>query len=250
MIGSSTYSIISFHRLGKWHHHGHSFSSTTSLTTDERVQRGTGAWFPSKFQLPQNYNNDGLFKATAGTRCPHPRFTRISNPKEVLIFTDGACLNNGQANPEAGWAFHNKPGSKAVSGRLEERGPFGAEAPQTSNRAELRAVIAALGFRAWDGEGFSRLVIATDSSYVVDGATKWTQIWMKNEWQKVSGGPVANRDLWELLLGEVERWHKRHVEILFWKISRSANLEADRAAKEAAQKADVAEYQDIIGIMA
>jgi ribonuclease HI len=31
--------------------------------------------------------------------------------------------------------------------RLENEGPFGDPSPQTSNRAELRAVIAALRFR-------------------------------------------------------------------------------------------------------
>lgn len=57
--------------------------------------------------------------------------------------------------------------------RLESRGPTGEAVPQTSNRAELRAITAALGYRLWNNEGCRRLVIATDSSYTVDGSTEW-----------------------------------------------------------------------------
>ncbi|KAK4104137.1 hypothetical protein N658DRAFT_244234 [Parathielavia hyrcaniae] len=50
-----------------------------------------------------------------------------------------------------GWAFwhaHGPSGNKLVAaGRLEKKGPFGDDSIQTSNRAELRAIIAALGFR-------------------------------------------------------------------------------------------------------
>jgi ribonuclease HI len=66
---------------------------------------------------------------------------------------------------------------------LEKEGPFGEPSLQTSNRAELRAVIAALRFRAWQGEGFKSLVIATDSEYVVEGATNWARGWLRNNWR-------------------------------------------------------------------
>ncbi|KAK0730255.1 hypothetical protein B0H67DRAFT_452205, partial [Lasiosphaeris hirsuta] len=47
----------------------------------------------------------------------------------------------------------------------------------TNNHAELRAAIAALEFRCWWGEGWERIVIATDSKYVADGATAWLLSW-------------------------------------------------------------------------
>ncbi len=92
-----------------------------------------------------------------------------------------------------------------VSGRLENKGPFGDDSVATSNRAELRAAIAALRLYNWRSAGFGSLVIATDSAYVVDGATDWVRDWVHNGWKKRSGGKVKNRDLWDLLLGEVER---------------------------------------------
>ncbi|KAF4336031.1 rnase h domain protein [Fusarium beomiforme] len=75
----------------------------------------------------------------------------------VPIYNDGACLGNGQPNPRAGWSFvfrPNQPNRTAtVTGRLENQGPFRDPHDQTSNRAELRAVITALRFRHWTGEG-------------------------------------------------------------------------------------------------
>lgn len=95
--------------------------------------------------------------------------------RTLLLMTDGACLDNGQVDPKAGWAFYQGESLDGqplvVSGRLEDQGPWGDAGLQTSNRAELRAVIAASRFRFWLGEGFTTVVFATDSSYVVDGAT-------------------------------------------------------------------------------
>lgn len=46
--------------------------------------------------------------------------------------------------------------------RLENQGPRGDIQRHTSNRAKLRAVIAALDFRPWSGEGWERIVVVTD----------------------------------------------------------------------------------------
>lgn len=49
----------------------------------------------------------------------------------------------------------------------------------TNNRAKMRAVIAALEFRAWADEGWRSIVIATDLEYVVRGATEWLPRWVQ-----------------------------------------------------------------------
>jgi len=183
------------------------------------------------------------------------RFICRSNQKHILIYTDGACLNNGQPSATAGCAFVFRPSSSAasingtVSFRLETQGPSGAVYPQTSNRAELRAVIAALQFRCWYGEGWTQLVIATDSEYVVSGATEWVQSWVRNGWLTSKNTPVKNRDLWELLLQEVQR-SERSLRVVFWRIPREWNQVADRGAKEAAAERDgPKEYCKIHGFL-
>jgi ribonuclease HI len=127
-----------------------------------------------------------------------------------------------------------------MSRRLEAQGPFGDPSRQTSNRAELRAVLAALQFRNWAGEGFGTVVFATDSEYVAKGATQWVRTWLRNGW-RTSGGPVKNIDLWEMLLGQVERLDSRGVNVEFWKIPREFNMMADRFAAEAAKREETPE---------
>ena len=118
----------------------------------------------------------------------------------------------------------------------------------TSNRAELRAVIAALRFRAWDVEGFRSIVIATDSEYVVEGATRWVRTWLKNGWTTRTGALVKNKDLWHALLGEAEKWSERDVKITFWWIPRDQNIEADHWARHGANMEQMHQYGDIQGI--
>jgi ribonuclease HI len=185
-----------------------------------------------------------------------PRFTHRSDAGTFLIYTDGACLNNGQPNPAAGWGFvfrepePNAPKIGRVSGRLEDCGPSGESHPQTSNRAELRAVIAVLQFRAWFGEGWRRLVIATDSEYVTKGATEWVQTWGRKGWVTSGRTAVKNRDLWEELLGEVIGYQESGMEVCFWKIPRAWNTEADQTAKAGAREERCKDFSAMIGVLA
>ncbi|OAR02228.1 hypothetical protein LLEC1_03818 [Akanthomyces lecanii] len=220
--------------------------------------RGTGLVFPSKFRPPASHLSP--MKLFSG-RHQHLRVIRCTLPNDnstLLIMTDGACLNNGQPNPRAGWAFFqglsNEGQPLMVSDALEKQGPWGDAALQTSNRAELRAVFAALRFRHWPGEGFSTVVIATDSEYVVEGSTKWARTWVRNGWKKkgqrgTDSVDVKNKDMWEALLGEYERQYNKGLAIQFWKIPREWNTLADAAAKKAAAEDEMPdEWTNISGL--
>ncbi|KAH7121372.1 hypothetical protein EDB81DRAFT_813866 [Dactylonectria macrodidyma] len=223
----------------------------------QRLQkrRGTGNAFPLKFKppLPTSLPAD-LFPPTPMGRDQTLRFVSRNDRRKALAYVDGACLNNGQLDPQAGWAVVcGTPGNDeqsnlgVVSGRLEDKGPFGGDSVATSNRAELRAAIAALRFCDWKDEGFDGIVIATDSSYVVDGATGWVKGWTRNGWTTRTGVDVKNKDLWELLLGEVERWKDQGLRVDLWKIPRELNGDADAAAKQAAHEgAAKAEFEDVV----
>lgn len=221
-----------------------------------KIKRGTGRVLPTTFKPPTpSATPMEVFRAD-NTRLRMCRYVHRKDPTQGLIFTDGACLDNGRAHPRAGWGFVSGPRGSAngvilkggFKGRLETEGPFGEEGAQTSNRAELRAVIAALGFRAWSGEGFKTMVFATDSSYVVDGATKWVKKWLKNGWKTSLGASVKNQDLWEMLLGEVERLEKWGVKVQFWRIGRELNTEADFLAKAGAMESDINEFTPLFGV--
>ncbi|KAK7213850.1 hypothetical protein V2G26_021028 [Clonostachys chloroleuca] len=216
-----------------------------------RKERGTGKVFPSKFQ--STYSPGELFRPTVAAGSDVAQFVHHSDPKKVLVFVGGACSKNGQQKPRAGWAVvFGLPTDKGknndsyfMSGRLEDKGPFGNSYTGTSNRAGLRAAIAALRLCDWQAEGYANLVIATDSSYVANGATEWAKGWVRNEWKNGIGGDVKHRDLWELALGQVEGWDDMGLAVEFWEIPRELNQEAYRAAKRITQAGSaVEEFED------
>lgn len=196
----------------------------------------------------------GLFKHVSGQL-----FKSYRDSGEILVYTDGSCPNNGQYGTRGGCAYVVRcssdiptpwkipPGTYSMHGalffRLEEVGPTGLPSQPTSNRAELRAVVAALRCIGPGNAQFefstlkyeSKLVVATDSTYVVDGATRWSKTWEKNGWKSSSGDDVKNRDLWEVLLARVRVLLSEHcAKVSFWHITRDLNGEADRLARYAA----------------
>lgn len=123
--------------------------------------------------------------------------------KFVEIFSDGACSGNPG------------PGGYGAILRCDgrEKELSGGEAHTTNNRMELTGVITALEALKFP----CKVVVTTDSKYVVDGITKgWAVSWRRRGWKKGDGKPALNPDLWGRLLElleihEVEfRWIKGH----------------------------------------
>ncbi|KAF9875572.1 putative RNase H domain-containing protein [Colletotrichum karsti] len=238
---------------------GYRHSQTVSMMPQSARKRPIGNVFPtqfgdrSKFPVPPFE----LFPHSIGLRATPPveRYINRYDVTELLIYTDGACFDNGGVNARAGCSFVFKPAKSReetgrIAFRLEDRGPDGNVYKHTSNRAELRAAIAALRFRHWPGEGFRSIVIATDSTYVANGATVWVRAWMRKGWRLKSGEPVKSRDLWEALLLGIERLHEHGMAVRFWKIPRKWNQDADRAAKGAAAVLEATpNYTDIFGLL-
>lgn len=210
--------------------------------TSER-RKGSGRAFPSKFGASTtNTRPDDLFPPSPTGQDQIYHFVHRNNREKALAYADGACADNGQRNPRAAWAAVLRPHigdytrSCVVSGRLELKGPFGDESVATSNRAELRAAIAVLRRNNWRADGFTSVVIATDSSYLVDGATGWVKSWVRNGWNTRAGGLVKNQDLWALFLGEVEKCKETGLDVELWKIPREMNEFANAVAKETIHK--------------
>jgi ribonuclease HI len=154
--------------------------------------------------------------------------------KTMLMYTDGACLNNGSTadTPRGGYAFVFNSGiDGVVASALENKGLDGSVYRHTSNRAELRAVVSSLQFRKWYGEGWERVVIAADSEYVVLGATTWVRTWAGRDWRTSAGKPVLNQDLWRRLLEQLQEYANAGCEVSFWRVPREWNTIADAGAK-------------------
>ena len=93
-----------------------------------------------------------------------------------------------------------------------EKELFGGERATTNNRMELTAVIEALGALKRP----SRVILHTDSQYVMKGITEWIRGWKVKGWKTASKEPVKNADLWRTLDEAVARheiqwvWVKGH----------------------------------------
>jgi ribonuclease HI len=103
----------------------------------------------------------------------------------VEIFTDGAC--RGNPGP-GGWAalLRCKGVKKSISG---------GQPATTNNRMEITAAIMAL-------EALKRpckVIITTDSQYLMKGITEWLKNWKKRGWLTAEKKPVKNVDLWKRL---------------------------------------------------
>ena len=138
----------------------------------------------------------------------------------VEIATDGAC--KGNPGP-GGWGAV----LRAADGR--ERELSGAESPTTNNRMELMAAIEGLNALKRP----CRVILSTDSRYVMDGLTKWIKGWQKNGWRTAARQPVKNAELWQALLAAAKPhriewvWVKGHA-------GHPDNERADRLASDAA----------------
>ncbi|RMD52328.1 MAG: ribonuclease HI [Nitrospirae bacterium] len=130
--------------------------------------------------------------------------------KTVLLYTDGAC--KGNPGP-GGWAAILIYGKK----RLEISGASGYT---TNNRMELTAIIEGLRRLKYP----CRVIIYTDSQYVMKGITEWVKTWQKRGWKTCKKRDVLNRELWQALLKELSR----HEVEWRWVKGHSGNVENER----------------------
>ena len=104
---------------------------------------------------------------------------------KVTFITDGAC--SGNPGP-GGWCVIIKKGDKVNEF-------FGGDLETTNNKMELTAVIK--GFENLNNA--SEVLVKTDSTYVINGITKWLPNWRAKGWINSAKKPVANKDLWQQL---------------------------------------------------
>ncbi|MGC9605322.1 MAG: ribonuclease HI [Minisyncoccia bacterium] len=115
----------------------------------------------------------------------------MAKPSIIVIFTDGA--SRGNPGPGGWGAVLVADGNKVVE--------LGGGAKETTNNVmELTAAIKALK-KTPKG---SKVALHTDSSYVMNGITKWIKVWKKGKWKTKAKKDVLNRDLWEELDGLAE----------------------------------------------
>lgn len=142
--------------------------------------------------------------------------------KTVEIFTDGAC--KGNPGP-GGW------GALLRVGRHEKE-LSGGDPSTTNNRMELTAAIRALEALIEP----CKVVLHSDSKYVLDGITRWVHGWQRNGWKNASKQPVRNADLWHELIAAA----KPHQVQWVWVKGHAGHVENERADALACAEAEKA----------
>ena len=146
--------------------------------------------------------------------------------KEVILYTDGACLNNPG------------PGGYGVvliyqSRRRELSGGFRLT---TNNRMEIYAAIA--GLEALKEP--CRVTLFSDSQYLIFALQKgWARRWQANGWKRNRKEAAVNPDLWERLL-ELCSIHDVTFIWLRGHAGESENERCDQLATAAARGAGLA----------
>ncbi|XP_075221725.1 ribonuclease H-like [Lycorma delicatula] len=144
----------------------------------------------------------------------------------VVVYTDGACNNNGQQGAKAGIGVwfnfnHTLNISAPVRGRA------------TNNNAEIQAATAAI-LQASTVD-IRTLHIYTDSQFLINCITKWIYKWKKNDWKNGNKRPVINK----IELVELENSINTYMDSVTWSFVKAhsdvvGNTAADELAKQGA----------------
>lgn len=148
------------------------------------------------------------------------------DPDAVTVYTDGCCFSNGKGNPNGGVGVYWGPDHpNNLSEKLEGR--------QTNNRAEIYAALRAI--QQAKKVGVKKLIIKTDSSFLVNCQTNWVKKWKKNGWKTSTGADVTNRDELQELDKEEQDFSVTYIHVPAHK-GIEGNEAADKLAKAGAKK--------------
>jgi len=134
----------------------------------------------------------------------------------IHVYTDGSVLNNTRRNSKNTFG-----GIGVFFGNNDPRNisePF-YEFPITNIRTEIRATTKAIEKVMEDkinqkDETRDRLIIHTDSEFVINAITKWIIVWKKNGWKTANKKDVKNKDLLYALDHKINLY-KDYLEVVF-----------------------------------
>jgi len=109
------------------------------------------------------------------------------DPNHIIVYTDGACTNNGKKNAKAGiGVYFDVDDSRNCSERILGN--------QTNQHAELLAIAKALNILNKELTLNKKITIYTDSSYSIKCITEYSVYWCRDGWKKKDGNPIKNID--------------------------------------------------------
>ncbi|KAK6502458.1 hypothetical protein TWF506_003041 [Arthrobotrys conoides] len=169
---------------------------------------------------------------------PAGRSNPVLQRNTMIVNIDGACRNNGGENPHGAYGVYFGPNSP-----YNASGLITSDVAQTSNRAEIEALIKALDIIqiiANKDMSLSDLIVLTDSEYLVKAITEWVYIWEGREGMTSKGTLAVHFHLLKRVrdrLDWMEYSDDGGIQCRFWLIDRNQNVEADKLANLALDQA-------------
>ena len=116
----------------------------------------------------------------------------------VAIYADESCLGNGREGDNPGGAAGVIEHVNTATERLTRWDYWIAEPSTTNNRMALRSAIEAFRVIGRKG-GRLRVLVTSDSQYLVKGMTEWVYGWAGRGWRRKEGA-IENLALWQELV--------------------------------------------------
>ncbi|KAI4195200.1 MAG: hypothetical protein LQ350_007322 [Teloschistes chrysophthalmus] len=158
----------------------------------------------------------------------------------IIVAVDGACRGNG---------FPGAQSSHGIFFALQSpynRSVLHDDATPTSQKAELRACLQALGLVADVQRGLvkggppiervtklGQLVIKADSAYLINSMTDFITKWRVNGYRTSKGTIVVNHEIFAQIDREVGVLEALGVKVAFWHVPRERNQNAGALANAA-----------------
>ncbi|KAL4098596.1 hypothetical protein QTP88_023168 [Uroleucon formosanum] len=114
----------------------------------------------------------------------------FNEKNEVVVYTDGACSNNGYKGASAGagvWFGNHHPLNLSIK----------VPGTQTNNNAEIFSTIKAIE-RVYS-TGLTKISIHTDSDFVIKSVNEWMPRWQTKGWKTSAGAEVKNKEMFMIL---------------------------------------------------
>ncbi len=121
---------------------------------------------------------------------------------EIRIFCDGACSGNPGPGAWACIVWDVKKGSVMEDADFDRQ--------TTNNKMEMTACLKALSQVPSHAE---KVMVYSDSTYVLRGITQWIHGWKRRGWLTAEGQPVSNQELWQALDSCVNQIRRKSIPI-------------------------------------
>jgi len=108
---------------------------------------------------------------------------------KIVVFTDGSVPNNQSKTEKCGGigVFFGDNDPRNISETFNSN-----EIKITNNTMEFLAVIKAIKQIENYNQTMNKIIIISDSEYLINSMTKWVQNWEKNNWKKSNKKPIEN----------------------------------------------------------